>query len=327
MRVSLFSAMLGRPPVMVLLCALLSPAVWAQQTASGIAGTVRDASCAVLPGVTVEAASPVLIEKVRTVVTNGEGRFNIVDLRPGTYVVTFVITGFSTVKREGIELTAGFTATVNADLQVGALAETITVSGATPLVDVQNMRKQTVMSKDLLDTLPTSTKNLNNVATITPGFASSLAQDVVGGYTTQVGGGAYHGKSGSNVTFDGMGIQHSSGNMGYTTNTALTEEVTLSTSGISAESNADGPVANMRFPGRAATRSGATPRSLQRQQVPDEQPDRRTARQEASRPSMRSWVWDATFSVGGPIKQDKVWFFASFREWGSERREPASSGT
>src|SRR5947208_12509896 len=190
------------------LTGLLLPLSAGAQQASGIAGEVKDTSGAVFPGVTVEAASPVLIEKVRTVVTNGEGRYNIVDLRPGTYVVTFGLTGFSTVRREGIELTAGFTAAVNADLQVGAVAETITVSGATPLVDTQNMRKQTVMSKDLLDALPTSTKNLNNVATITPGFASSLAQDVVGGYTTQVGGGAYHGKSGSNVTFDGMGIQH-----------------------------------------------------------------------------------------------------------------------
>ena len=96
-----------------------------------------------LPGVTVEAASPALIEKVRTVVTDGEGRYNIVDLRPGTYAVTFTLAGFSTLKREGIVLTSGFTATVNAELPVGALEETITVTGATPLVDTQNVRKQT----------------------------------------------------------------------------------------------------------------------------------------------------------------------------------------
>src|SRR3989441_12100545 len=116
----------------VIVCALLLPrAASAQQaTASGIAGLVRDTSGAVLPGVTVEAASPALIEKVRTVVTDSEGRHNIVDLRPGTYVVTFTLGGFNTVRREGIELTAGFTATVNADLQVGSLQETITVTGA-----------------------------------------------------------------------------------------------------------------------------------------------------------------------------------------------------
>ena len=92
--------------VMIALALLLSATAWAQQ-ASGIAGVVRDTSGAVLPGVTVEAASPALIEKVRTVVTDGEGRYNIVDLRPGTYVVTFTLPGFSTFRREGIELTAG----------------------------------------------------------------------------------------------------------------------------------------------------------------------------------------------------------------------------
>src|SRR2546426_6822391 len=133
----------------VVMCVLLlSPAAWAQQaTASGIAGVVRDASGGVLPGVTVEAASPALIEKVRSVVTDGEGRYNIVELRPGTYVVTFMLGGFSTFKRDGIELTAGFTATVNADMKVGALEETVTVTGAAPLVDTTNTRKQTVVSR------------------------------------------------------------------------------------------------------------------------------------------------------------------------------------
>src|SRR5437773_3711877 len=119
---------------------LLSPAAVAQQaTASGIAGVVRDASGGVLPGVTVEAASPALIEKVRTVVTDGEGRYNITDLRPGTYGVTFTLPGFNTFKRDGIVLTAGFTATVNAEMPVGALEETVTVTGAAPLVDTQNV--------------------------------------------------------------------------------------------------------------------------------------------------------------------------------------------
>ena len=99
-----------------------------------------------------------MIEKVRTVVTDGEGRYNIVDLRPGTYVVTFSLPGFNTVRREGIELTAGFTATVNADMQVGALEETITVTGAAPLVDTQNVRQQKVVSSELLAALPTGSK-------------------------------------------------------------------------------------------------------------------------------------------------------------------------
>ncbi len=145
--------------LIVLACtALLPRSALAQQT-SAIAGVVRDTSGAVLPGVTVEAASPVLIETVRTVVTDDQGRYNIVDLRPGSYRVTFTLAGFNTFVREGVELTSGFTAAVNVDLPVGALQETVTVSGASPLVDTQNVRKQTLLTRELLDALPTSTRN------------------------------------------------------------------------------------------------------------------------------------------------------------------------
>src|SRR2546425_1400544 len=127
----------------------------AQSTASGIAGVVRDSSAAVMPGVTVEAASPALIEKVRAVVTDGQGQFKIVDLRPGLYTVTFSLTGFNSVKREGVDLPPGFTATVNAELRVGTLEETITVSGEAPTVDVHNTKDQKVLSQEVLNALPT----------------------------------------------------------------------------------------------------------------------------------------------------------------------------
>src|SRR5262245_23433094 len=128
----------------IILGGLTSP-VWAQSTGS-IAGVVRDATGAVLPGVTVEASSPALIEKVRTVVTDAQGNYKILELRPGTYAVAFSLTGFATIRREGVELTTGFTANVNADMKVGALEETITVTGASPIVDVQNTRTQKVLS-------------------------------------------------------------------------------------------------------------------------------------------------------------------------------------
>src|SRR5580704_2044091 len=121
---------------LVVFMTILPAPAWAQGT-SGIAGVVKDPSGAVMPGVTVEASSAALIEKVRSVVTDAEGQYKIIDLRPGTYVVTFTLPGFATVKREGIDLSAGFTATVNADLRVGGLEETITVSGQAPLVDTQ----------------------------------------------------------------------------------------------------------------------------------------------------------------------------------------------
>jgi hypothetical protein len=121
-----------------MLCMLASTAVYAQVQTGSIAGVVTDSSNAVMPGVTVEAASPALIEKVRSVVSDAQGQYKIVDLRPGPYDVTFSLVGFATVKQAGIQLTANFTASVNADLKVGAIEETITVSGATPVVDVQN---------------------------------------------------------------------------------------------------------------------------------------------------------------------------------------------
>ena len=141
---------------LVLVGVVALPAAAAAQAAStgSIAGVARDSSGGVLPGVTVEAASPALIEKVRTVVTDDQGQYKIVDLRPGTYVVSFTLAGFSMVKRDGIELTSGFTAAVNADLRVGSLEETITVSGASPVVDTQNVRSQTVLTREVLDTIP-----------------------------------------------------------------------------------------------------------------------------------------------------------------------------
>lgn len=116
---------------------------------ASIAGVVRDASGAVLPGATVEASSPVLIEKGRSVVTDGTGQYKIVDLRPGTYTVTFTLTGFNAVKREGIELTGSSIVTVNADLAVGSVAETVTVSGETPTVDIQSTQKAVVINEQV----------------------------------------------------------------------------------------------------------------------------------------------------------------------------------
>ena len=138
---------LTRAMLLVLGC-LAVPVTSSAQALGTIAGVVRDASGAVLPGVTVEAASPALIEKVRTVVTDGGGQYQIVSLPPGVYAVTFTLTGFSTVKREGIEVTINFTASVNADLKVGTVAETITVTGETPVVDVQSAAQTARVDRD-----------------------------------------------------------------------------------------------------------------------------------------------------------------------------------
>src|SRR4051812_15603507 len=202
LRTKLLISVLG-----VVLCALLIPrGAWAQQAAaSGIAGVVKDASGAVLPGVTVEAASPALIEKARTAVTDGEGRYNIVDLRPGTYTVTFSLTGFTTIRREGIQLTAGVTAPGDARMPIRAPEETVTVTGASPLVDVQNVRQQTVVSDELLTTLPSGSRALATLITLVPGMAG--AADVGGGsgiYTSNTTyRNLFHGKGGVKFAYDG----------------------------------------------------------------------------------------------------------------------------
>src|SRR3989442_12123062 len=139
--------------IVALGCLLALPA--AARAQSTIAGVVKDTSGAVLPGVTVEASSDALIEKTRSVTTDAAGQYKIVDLRPGVYVVTFALTGFQTFRRDGIELPSSFTATVNGDLKVGALEETVTVTGDTPIVDVQTTVHTQVLSRDVLDALPT----------------------------------------------------------------------------------------------------------------------------------------------------------------------------
>src|SRR4030088_3582094 len=140
----------------VLSVLLLLPSTASAQFSGAITGVAKDASGGVLPGVTVEAASPALIEKVRSVVTDATGQYRIVDLRPGTYSVTFTLPGFSSVRREGIELSGTFVATVNGDLKVGALEETVTVTGETPIVDVQSARTQQTISRDILTAIPSS---------------------------------------------------------------------------------------------------------------------------------------------------------------------------
>ena len=158
----------------VLALIVLLPALAYAQ--SSITGTVKDVSGAILPGVTVEASSPVLIEKVRSSVTDGTGQYRIVDLRPGTYTITFTLTGFSPVKREGLVLAADFVASLNAELKVGGIEETITVSGESPIVDVQTTKKQQTLDLDLVQSIPTA----RGYAAVMLLIPSMLMESIVG---------------------------------------------------------------------------------------------------------------------------------------------------
>jgi len=307
--------------IVLLSVALIAGTARAQEAA--IAGVVKDPSGAVLPGVTVTAASPVLIEQQRVAVTDGDGRYIITQLRPGTYSITFNLQGFSPIVREAINLTAGFTAHVDIELRVGSLTETVIVTAASPVVDVVNVRKQTVVSKDQLEALPTSTKSVGTLATITTGLTG--LGDVGGSYQVEPGqdvvsgGGKFHGKSGTKVSYDGMGMENSSGNSSYQLNSASVEEMVMSTSGISADTNADGLVVNV-IPkeGSNTLRTELTGlfsnHSLESTNLDDSLRNRGLT---SGNRTIK--LFDESASVGGPIKKDKLWFFVAPRSWGVAR--------
>jgi hypothetical protein len=301
-----------------------SQTAWAQ-TEAGIAGVARDATGAVLPGVTVEAASPALIEKVRTVVTDDVGRYNIVDLRPGTYTVTFTLTGFSTFRREGIELTSGFTATVNAEMRVGGVEETVTVTGATPTVDVQNVRSQQVLKTETMNQLPSGAKNLMNIASLTLGAMPSSAgrNDVGGDKGEQATGIILHGGRGDDgrTNWDGMNTNVFFGNAGgqqrtYYFNTVAVQEVVVDTGGAMVETETGGANINM-VPREGANRfsfyglATYTNTDFSAKAVPDRLKRERNI---ADQSSLKQ-IYDYGVGVGGPIKRDKLWFYATSRWW------------
>jgi hypothetical protein len=225
-----------------LMAALALPSgVFAQGQTGTIAGTVKDATGAVLPGVTVEASSPALIEKTRSVVTDGQGEYKIIDLRAGTYTVTFSLSGFSTVKREGIELTTSFTANVSAEMRVGGVAETITVSGASPIVDVQNVVQKSTSTRDAMDALPTD-RNFVSFAALTPAVLVTCVRQNVGGSIPETGMNlVVHGSRAGDslIMVDGMPIINGSGSGGLQygnyLNNAVAQEITFSTDSQSAE--------------------------------------------------------------------------------------------
>ena len=232
--------------------ALLVPAItWAQgSSAASIVGTVKDTSGAVLPGVTIEASSPALIEKVRTTVSDEKGEYRIIELRPGTYSVTFTLPGFSTFKRDGLELASNFTATVNVELKVGGLEETVTVSGETPLVDTSNVIQQTSIAKTVLDTVPTGKSIYGFVSLMPAAIAPSNQQDVGGGLGDQTMRITVHGAKGSDTRLmqDGLSYAFNLDNTGreYFVNPVAAQEIVIDTGGGgSAEFSVGGAIVNL----------------------------------------------------------------------------------
>jgi len=304
--------------VLLGILSLVPHAAGAQQEQAAIVGVVKDASGAILPGVTVEASSPVLIEKVRTAVSDGSGQYRLVNMPQGTYTVTFALTGFSTYKREGIELVGALNATVNAEMKVGALEETITVSGSTPVVDVQSARRQAVISGDVLQNIPTS-RSYNNVLQLVPSVDNGTSQvQLSPTMTLFTSHGGYAGDG--RLTVDGLNTGASRGGggvSGYVPDMQNTQEVALSVSGNLGEAETGGPQMSVipksggnRFNGSFfATGFGE---SLQNTNLTS----RVQAQGFTTAPPKIISLFDVQGSFGGPIKKDKLWFFYNIRDVG-----------
>jgi hypothetical protein len=286
-----------------------------------IAGSVKDATGALLPGVTVEASSPALIEKVRSVITDGSGQYRIVDLRPGTYSVTFTLPGFNTFRRDGIELTGNFTATVDAEMKLGAVEETITVSGQAPVVDVQSASLQRVISKDVIDAIPAG-RGQSALAVLIPGMTAG-GQDVGGSNNQNLSAISIHGGRGTDQrqSIDGLTLRNVAGN-GNSTNTVVdvgsSQEMTIDYAAGNAESVTGGVLFNFVPKEGGNNFSGSFFGSQTNTDFQGNNYSSELAAQGLRSPNRLKNLFDYNAGVGGPIARDKVWFYSSTRFQRSE---------
>jgi hypothetical protein len=285
---------------------------------------VKDTSGAILPGVTVEASSSALIEKVRAVVTDDSGQYKIIDLRPGTYAITFTLTGFSTVKREGIELTGSGTTTVNADLKVGTLAETITVTGETPVVDVQTAARQATLSGEAVATAPVA-RSWNGLLMLQPGVQTNDTGQVqlvpgmviFGGH----GGSTLEGR----LLVDGMNVGASRGGggvSGYAVDTSNVQEVTFRSTGGLGEAETGGPYMNVIPKTGGNTFHGSFVQSFANSSLQGSNYSDELKARGLRVPGEVLNLYDSVGSIGGPIKKDRLWFYAIIRYYGNAQSVP-----
>jgi hypothetical protein len=302
---------------------LAIPSLSNAQALGTIAGAVKDASGAVLPGVTVEASSPALIEKVRTVVTDGSGQYRIVNLPPGNYSVTFSLTGFNTVKRDGVEVSPNFTSNIEADLRVGAVEETITVTGESPIVDIQSSAQTRAMTDTAFKELPTGGSWIQMAALVPAVRASNTDVGGVLGDQTGAQVSAHGSRPGDGVSMvDGLRI----GNMYIDSNLTnmslsplLFDQVDVSLSGQMGETGTNGVIMNAIPKAGGNTFSGSVLANgsgpgLQGGNVTDDL----QARGVQGASTTLKKLYDINGAVGGPIKQDKLWFYATSRYFTNE---------
>src|SRR5262249_27721664 len=309
--------------LMVQIVLIVMPTVTSAQTGAALTGVVTDTSGAVLPGVMVEARSPALIEQVRSAVTDETGRYRIVDLRPGTYSVTFTLPGFAAVLREGIELSGTFVANVNAELRVGSLQETVTVSSETPVVDTQSTKTQETLVNDVINSIPSGRQYFSLTALVP---ALNVQGNDVGGVQGPIfsvfqahGGRRDEGQvhvEGLSMGFQGLGVSS------YVPEVSTTQEVNFTIFGGMGEATTGGPGINIlpkvgcnEFHGSVLVNGASA--GLQGSNFTQ-------ALKNAGlrAPNKLRAVWDLNGAIGGPIKKDRLWFYWTARYQGNRKYVP-----
>jgi hypothetical protein len=295
------------------LAVVLSPAVAHAQAT--LAGTVRDTSGGVLPGVTVEAASTVLIEGSRSAITDATGQFSILSLPPGVYKVTFSLPGFTNVVREGVEMTGTGTITINTDMRVGSLQETITVTGETPVVDVRSTRREAVLSSDVVAALPAS-RGVGNLLMAVPGISLQIVNSGADPRMTMFTARGGNGNEGT-VQIDGMNVGavfNGGGTSEFGYDTAAASEVVVTVGGATGEADRGAPSINLiprsggnNFSGQVFANSAGEWSQGSHENV--------------SFPTLYK-QWDMSVAGGGPIKRDKIWFYGTLKTRGQRTAVP-----
>jgi carboxypeptidase family protein len=300
-------------PCMAAVVLLVLPVLaYSQTSQSALAGVVRDTTGGVLPGVTVEAASPALIERVRAVTTDSSGVYRIVDLRPGIYTITFTLPGFNTVRVENFELRADFTATVNSEMTVGELAETISVTGEAPLVDVQSTTRSAVYDKEVLENLPNN-RQIQSLAQTIPGVVGGQNIDGPASRSLSVHGSRI---SETNSAIDGMSDRRgSAGGQAVTfyMNEGSVQEVSVRTDGGDAEAQYSGVWMNAIPKEGGNTFNWNITALYANESLANDNLSQDYINQGLTAVNGLRHTWDVNPNGGGPLMEDKLWFYVAYR--------------
>jgi len=291
--------------------------------AQSLAGTVRDASGAVLPGATVEVASNVLIEKVRTAVTDGSGQYQILALPPGNYKVTFSLPGFNSYVRENVQVSGGGVITINADMRLGGVQETVTVTGETPLVDTRTTRRETVIDDSVVASLPSS-RGVGNILSAVPGVITNQFNSGRDPRMTFFSARGGNGNEGT-IQIDGMNVGavfNGGGTSEFGYDTAAAQEIQVTIGGATGEADRGGPSMNLIPKSGGNSFNGTMFFSQAGDWSQGSNIDKDLEALNFSEPPVIHKQWDLSYAQGGPIKRDRLWFYGTVRTRGVHQAVP-----